>query len=149
MSLWTWRDGCASRRTRRKADRRQGGFFLIEVLVLSLVVLGCGAAVMAYRVLDRARAASEAELTATYLAQEQLARIEAQPASYLRAHEDVPWLGEGSVPIERNRVAFEVTSRVVPRAETTSLASAEVRVSWSADGRSRQETFSKLVAYHD
>ena len=149
MSLWTSRDGCASRRTRPIADRGQGGFFLIEVLVLSFIVLACGAAVMTYRVLDRARAASEAELAAACLAQEQLARIEAQPASYLRAHEDIPWLGGGGTPPEMNHVAYEVSSRVVPNAETASLAAAEVRVSWSVDGRSREATFRKLVAYHD
>ena len=149
MSLSTSRDGCAFRRIRRRAERGQGGFFLIEVLVLSFIVLSCGAAVMMYRVLDRSRAASEAELTAIYLAQEQLARLEAQPAAYLRAHEEPPWLGEGSMPLEMNQVAFDVSSRVVPSAETTSLASAEVRVSWSTDGRRREETFRKLVAYHD
>ena len=149
MSLWMSRGGCASRRTRRKAERQRDGFVLIEVLVLSLVVLGCAAAVMTYRMLDRARAASEAELAAAYLAQEQLARIEAQPASYIRAHEDMPWLGDGSAPPEMNHVAFEVSSRVVPSAETMSLASAEVRVSWATDGRRREETFRKLVAYHD
>lgn len=148
MSLSMSRGGCASRLTRRKAER-QGGFFLVEVLVLSFVVLSCGAAVMMYRVLDRARAASEAELTAMYLAQEQIARIEAQPASYLRSHEELPWLGEGDAPPERNRVVFDVSARVVPSVEAASLASAQVRVAWSVDGRSREETFYKLVAYHE
>ncbi len=166
MSLSTGSAGCACRFLRRKTnvlarwffvqkpwrrytdgDRR--GFFLVEVLVLSFLVLGCAASATAYRALAQNRAATGAELAAAYLAQEQIARMEAQPGTFLRTHTDVPWLGEGESPVEKNGTRFEVSSVILPHPETTALAAVEVHVRWRTGGRSREETYRKLVPYRD
>jgi len=105
---------------------------------------------MVYQMLARNRAAAAAEITASYLAQEQLARIEAQPASYLRAHGEIPWLGEGNLPLEKNSTEFQISSVVTPHPEyPESLAQAEVRIQWRAAGKDREASYRKLVAYHE
>lgn len=147
MSLLTGWAGCGCRSRRRRTDER--GFFLVEVLALSFLVLGCAASALVYRTLARSRAEAAAEITAAYLAQEQIARIEAQPASYLRAHGEIPWLGGGASPVEKNGCSFEVASSVTPHADAESLAEAAVRVRWETGGRSREAVYRKLVAYHD
>ncbi len=149
MSSSTGWAGCACRFLRRKIKGDARGFFLVEVLVLSFLVLGCAASAATYRALAGNRAATGAELTAAYLAQEQIARIEAQPASYLRAHTEVPWLGAGSSPVEKNGAQFEIASIALPHAEASGLASVEVRVRWRTGDRSREEIYRKLVTYHD
>ena len=149
MSSSTGWAECACRFLHRRIKGDARGFFLVEVLVLSFLVLGCAASAATYRALAQNRAATGAELTATYLAQEQIARIEAQPASYLRAHTEVPWLGEGASPLEKNGTQFEITSIALPHAEANGLASVEVRVKWQTGDRSREEIYRKLVAYHD
>ncbi len=149
MSLWTGSAGFACRMLRQRIKSDARGFFLVEVLVLSFLVLGCGASAAAYRALARNRAATGAELTAAYLAQEQIARIEAQPEAYLRAHQEVPWLGEGTSPVEKNDTQFEVASSVRPHGEAPGLASVEVRVRWRTGERSREEIYRKLAPYHE
>ncbi len=147
MLLSTEWGGSAFRLRRRRTDSR--GFFLVEALVLSFLLLGCAATVLVYQALARYRACAEAEITAAYLAQEQLARIEAQPASYLRAHGELPWLGQGGSPVEKNRTQYDISATVTPHGESPLLAEAEVRVRWQAGGKSCEAAYRKLVAYHE
>lgn len=148
MSLSMWWAGCGSR-SRRRNSWNQRGFFLAEALLLSFLAFGCGASVVAYRVLAEGRVAAGAEITAAYLAQEQNAWIEGQPSSYLRAHGTIPWLGEESSALERNGARFEILSTVAPHPETGALASVETRVRWQIGERAREKTYRKLVAYHE
>ena len=69
MSLLTLWAECGFRLRPRRNNQR--GFFLLEALVLSFLVLGCGASVAAYRALAESRVSAGAEITAAYLAQEQ------------------------------------------------------------------------------
>ncbi len=147
MLLSTGLAGCAFRLRRRKTDER--GFFLIEAMMLSFLLLGCAASVLVYQALAQNRASMEAEITAEYLAQEQLALIESKPESYLRAHNEIPWLGEGGAPVEKNRTIYEISSSVAPYAESAALAEAEVRIRWQASGKSRETVRRKLVTYHE
>ena len=146
MSLSTLWAGCGYRLRRRRNSQR--GFFLLEALVLSFLVLACGALVVAYRALAESRVAAGAEITAAYLAQEQNAWIEGQPASYLHAHGAIPWRGGEASP-ERNGMRFEISSSVSPNPETDTLASVETRVRWQIGTRRREEIYRKLVAYHE
>lgn len=134
---------------RRHKHHNQRGFFLVEALVLSFLVVGCGAMAVAYRTLAESRAAAGAEVTAAYLAQEQNAWIEGQQASYLRAHGTIHWRGQESVSLERNGTQFEILSLVSPHPETNALASVETRVRWQTGKRQREEIYRKLVAYHE
>lgn len=147
MSLLTLWGGCGSRLRRRRNNQR--GFFLLEALVLSFLVLGCGALTVAYRALAESRAVAGAEITAAYLAQEQNAWIEGQSASYLRAHGTISWRGQEKAALERNGTRFEISSSVSPHPETNALASIETRVRWQIGGRAREGTYRKLVAYHE
>ena len=145
-SLTPW-EGCGSRLRRRWNNQR--GFLLLEALVLSFLVLGCGASAFAYRTLVESRVAAGAEITAAYLAQEQNAWIEGQPASYLRANGTIPWRGQETAALERNGTHFEISSSVSPHPETNALASVETRIRWQTGGRPREKTYRKLVAYHE
>lgn len=147
MLLSTASDECAFRLRRR--GNKERGFFLVEVLVLSFLVLGCAASAMAYRALSKNCTIMGAELTAIYLAQEQIACIEARPASYLHAHGQIPWLGQGTMPVEKNGTRFEIVSSVSPYGGASELAEAEVRVLWQTDGHIREKTVRKLVSYHE
>lgn len=147
MSLLTLWAGCGSPVRRRRSNQR--GFFLLEALVLSFLVLGCGALVVAYRAMAESRAAAGAETTAAYLAQEQIAWIEGQQASYLHAHGMIPWRGGESTAPERNGTQFDISSSVSQHPETAALAVVETKVRWKISGRHREETYRKLVAYHE
>ena len=149
MSLSTWWAGCGFRSRRRRNRRSQRGFFLVEALVLSFLAFGCGASVVACRVLAESRVAAGAEITAAYLAQEQNTWIEGQPSSYLRAHGTIPWRGEEAAALERNGARFEISSVVAPHPETGALASVETRVRWQIGERAREKTYRKLVACHE
>lgn len=129
----------------RGRKNRERGFFLVEVLVLSFLMLGCAALAMAYRAFEQSCAATGSELTAAYLAQEQLAYIEAQPT----AQGQIPWLGKGTAPVEKNGKRFEVVSSVSPCGDAGELAEAEVRVRWQSEGKNREKTYRKLVAHHE
>ena len=146
LSLTKWA-GCGSRSRRRWNNQR--GFFLLETLVLSFLVLGCGALVAAYRTLAESRVAAGAEITAAYLAQEQNAWIEGQSASYLRTHGTMLWRGGETAVLERNGTQFEISSSVSTHPETSALASVETRVRWQIGERAREETYRKLVAYRE
>lgn len=146
LSLTRWA-GFVSRL--RRLEDCQRGFFLLEALVLSLLVLGCGASVVAYRSLAEKRVAAGAEITAAYLAQEQNAWIERQTASYLRANGTISWLGGETKAVERNGARFEVLSSVSPHTETNDLALVVTRVRWQTGKREREETYRKLVVYRE
>ncbi len=112
-------------------------------------MLGYGALVVAYRAMAESRAAAGAEITAAYLAQEQVAWIEGQQASYLHAHGTISWRGGESAAPERNGTQFDISSSVSQHSETAALAVVETHVRWQIRGRQREETYRKLVAYHE
>ena len=145
-SLMLWA-GCASRLRRRRNSQR--GFFLLEALVLSFLVVGCGALVVAYRAMAERRIAAGAEITAAYLAQEQNAWIEGQQPSYLRSHGTLSWRGQETATLERNGTQFEISSSVSQHPETNALAAVETRIRWKTGQRQREEIYRKLVAYHE
>lgn len=147
MSLLTLWAGYGFRSRRRRNNQR--GFFLLEALVLSFLVLGCGVSIAEYRVLAESRVAAGAEITAAYLAQEQNAWIEGQKASYLRAHGMIPWLGGETADPERNGTRFEISSSVSPHPEAPALAAVETRVRWQTGKRQREEIYRKLVTYRE
>lgn len=134
---------------RRHKNHNQQGFFLVEALVLSFLVVGCGAMAVAYRTLAESRVAAGAEITAAYLAQEQNAWIEGQQASYLRANGTILWRGQQDSFIERNGTQFAISSSVSPHPETNTLASVETCVRWRTGERQREGIYRKLVAYHE
>lgn len=113
----------------------------MEVLVLSFLVLACAASALAYRALAQNRAALGAELTAAYLAQQQLAYIEAQYSPHGTSSQP----GSDLLQIERNGTQFEIVSSALPHPETGTLAVAEVRVRWQANGKLREKPYRKFV----
>ena len=81
--------------------------------------------------------------------EEQAAWIEGQQASYLHAHGTIPWRGGESAAPERNGTQFDISSSVSQHPETAALAVVETHVRWQIRGRQREETYRKLVAYHE
>ncbi len=138
MSLSTESGGCAYR-LRRRTDER--GFFLVEVLVLSFLLLACSSFALVYRSLSRNRVETAMAITAAYLAQEQFALIEAQPSSYIHK--------PGALSMTKNDTRFEMLSSLSPHAASTDLMEAEVRVRWQANGHEREASYRKLVTYHE
>ena len=141
MSLSTLSEGCGFRKLRLKLLKNQGGFFIVEVMILSFLVLACAGTAFFCRALERNLEAAEAEITAIYIAREEIAKIEA------------PTLGGASIRdpfgevriVRRNGRDFFVSSEAIPRADFNNLEEASVTVSWNIDGRFREKIYRKLV----
>ncbi len=128
---------------------REKGFALLEALFLGAILAVASLICLSFAVLNEQRLQSEAEVTAAFLAQEQMALAEAKPAAYLRSASSLPWLGGGDNPVVRNRVAFEVETQVAGYEGSAFLRDIQVTVRWPARGRVRENRFHRLVSVRE
>ena len=128
---------------------REKGFALVEAVVLGAILSVASLICLSFAVLNEQRMQSEAEVTATFLAQEQMALAEAKPAAYLRSASSLPWLGDDSSPVVRNRVAFEIETQVAGYEGNAFLRDIQVTVRWPVKDRMRERHFHKLVSVRE
>lgn len=121
-------NGAAMRRRQPAARGNERGFWLVEAVVVCFVLTTLAASLFIYPMLNRERVDYGLRITAAYLAREQIAHIEMNPAWYSG---DVGWLGAGDEPITLNGHVFKV-STVVSEAGDNSLCEVSVTVTWTA-----------------
>lgn len=142
MSSSISREGSGSRIHPRSSER---GFLLVEVLIIGAILAVCAVTLASYRSMDDARVHSAMMLTASCLAEEELAFIEAKPAAYLASHASPPWLGEGTNPLLKNGTKFWVSSSVTHMTGYEGLFLAKVTVSWMEGKTSFDRVHEKVV----
>lgn len=125
--------------------KQEAGFFLLETLILGMIVTALALVCYSYLFLHRQRLYCEGAVTASFLAQEQIALIEARPTSWLRSADAVPWLGEGGSPVERNHRHFQLSSRVLDTPYGSHLRAIEVEVAWEEQGKRLRQHYRKFV----
>lgn len=129
--------------------KQEAGFFLLETLILGMIVAALALVCYSYLFLNRQRLYCEGAATASFLAQKQIALIEAQPAAWLRSADTVPWLGDGDSPVARNYRLFYLTTRITDSAYGTRLRAIEVNVAWEEQGKRLEQSYRKLVYCND
>lgn len=129
--------------------KQEAGFFLLETLILGMIVTALALVCYSYLFLNRQRLYSEGAVTASFLAQKQIALIEARPATWLRAAGEVPWLGDGASPVARNHRHFYLTTRITDSLGGSRLRSIEVNVVWEEQGRRLEQSYRKFVHCDD
>ena len=125
--------------------KQEVGFFLLETLVLGAIVTALALVCYSYLFLNRQRLYCEGAVTASFLAQKQIALIEARPNAWLKSADIVPWLGEGDSPVARNHRQFHVSSRVSDTPYGSHLRTIEVEVAWEEQGKRLQQRYRKFV----
>ena len=129
--------------------RKEAGFFLLETIFLGLIVAVLAMVCYSYVFLNQQRRYAELAVTASFLSQKQIALTEALSAEQLQAAVEIPWLGGGGYPIERNGQTFWLTTRVTDTVYSTKLRAVEVTISWEEQGRRNEQKYRKLVMVHD
>lgn len=124
---------------------KEAGFFLMETIFLGMILGAVALVCYSYVALNQQRLYCESAVTAAFLSQEQIALLEAKPDSYLRSAGEVPWLGAGGNPVQRNGRSFQMTTRVTDAGESPDIRSIEVTVQWDEGGRWNQKIYRKLV----
>lgn len=129
--------------------KQEAGFFLLETLILGMIVTALALVCYSYLFLNWQRLYCEGAVTASFLAQKQIALIEARPAAWLRSVGEVPWLEDGASPVERNHRQFYLTSRITDSPYGSRLRSVEVTVAWEEQGKRLEQSYRKLVRCDD
>ena len=129
--------------------RKEAGFFLLETIFLGMIVAVLAIVCYSYVFLNQQRRYAELAVTASFLSQKQIALTEALPAEQLQTAAEIPWLGGGGYPIERNGQTFWLTTRVTDTAYSTKIRAVEVTISWEEQGRRNEQKYRKLVIVHD
>ena len=128
---------------------RENGFALMETVVLGAILAVASLLGVSFVLLNIARARSEAETTAIFLAQEQLAMVEAKPAAYLQSAASLSWQGSGESPVVRNRTQYEVETNVAAYEGSGYLRDIQVIVRWTERGKERERRLHKLVDVYE
>lgn len=125
----------------------QKGFLLLETAVVSFLVVTAALICTSYAVLNRQREVSEAQYTAVFLAQEQLARIEADAAHYKNYSGEITWLGSGngvSIGMLNGR-SYQVRTDMGASAAGPGIREVIVHVTWENGERQQEQIYRKLV----
>ena len=129
----------------RDDHSREKGFLLIETLVLGMLLLAVSGMLIFYRAAIGLQKHSEFETTAAFLAQEQLACVEAASPDCWRTHGSLDWMGEGKMPLLCNGCSFVVETAVADGAESFSLRKVRVQVSWTEHGQPQRFALERMV----
>ena len=124
---------------------REKGFLLIETLVLGILLLAVSGMLIFYRAAIGLQKHSEFETTAAFLAQEQMACVEAASPARWRNHAALDWMGEGEMPLLCNGCSFMVETAVADGAESFSLRKVRVQVSWTEHGQPQRFALERMV----
>ena len=124
---------------------KERGFFLIETIAVSMLLLSIAAFCFTYQRIDQQRIYTEAAVTAYFLAQEQIALIEMQPAEVLRSQTNFPWLGQS--PLEFNGQKFSLNAVLSPEPNSDFLRRITVTISWGKAQKKHVKSYQKLIAY--
>lgn len=123
-----------------KDDR---GFFLMEALLLSLILMALSGVFCMYRLSEKMHADNRARVAAVFLAQEEMAYVmERSSKGGLRSGE-LPWLGaEGADSINGRK--YEARADIAAD-DVGGFYRAQVTVAWEQSGKKRQVVFDRLV----
>lgn len=124
---------------------RESGYFLAEVLVLSLLLLGLAGGLLVYAQARTASSRDACRMQAAYLAQLQFAAAERQMDREHKLEGSIlPWLGAADdLTLDGN--SFQVDSELTACPEGALL---RVTVGWEQAGRRQQLQLERVIARH-
>lgn len=124
------------------------GFFLIETMVLGIIVVAVISVFAVYQVTGKMRIDIESHITATFLAQKQLAMIEASP-TILQETTNLSWLdGEETLPLKRNGQDFYINT-FVSDTEEAKLKKVKIYVYWTIKNSEKKIFLQRLVRCYE
>ena len=127
------------------AAEGEAGYFLAEVLVLSLLLVALAGGLLIYAQARTASSRDGCRMQAAYLAQLQLAAAARQmDREHKLEGECLPWLGaEEDLTLDGHR--YQVDSELSPCPEGALLS---VTVSWEHTGGKQQLRLERMIARH-
>ncbi len=123
------------------------GFFLIEVLIVSFILMVAGYSFAIYHVIERERIMSETYVTASFLAHEQIAYAKSLSKASLKHNAHLDWLGDGASPIKMNNHEFYIETSIEPL--ENDLRMVRVNVSWKERGKQMEKDYKQIVDCHE
>lgn len=126
---------------------KERGFFLPETVLLGAMLLAAASVWSIFGTAEQQLLQNEAAVTAVFLAQEQLARVEALPKSEISSASTLARLG-GENPTKLNGKSFTVTTEVSP-SEDVRFRKVSVKVWWTQGKKVLKKSYQKLVSCHE
>ncbi len=124
-----------------KDDR---GFFMIEALLMSFLLMALSGVFAMYRLSGRMLADNRAHVAAVFLAQEEMAYVMERGSKGQLRSGKLQWLGaDGASSL--NGKEYEACADIVATDEE-GFYRAQVMVAWEQNGRKRQVVFERLVS---
>ena len=130
---------------RELTGERESGYFLAEVLVLSLLLAALAGGLLVYAQARTASSRDGCRMQAAYLAQLQIAAAERRmDREHKLEGKSLPWLGKADdLTLDGN--LFQVDSELAPCPEGALLC---VTVSWEQTGKKQQLQLERVIARH-
>ncbi len=125
--------------------KRQAGYIFVDICIAVVIMVGVAALVGGYGIIARAQSNATAELTAEFLAQEQLARVSSKGREFLRVHNECSWQGKNEVPLQKNGIKFELETKIEVPAEGEALRRVTIVVAWNEHGKMRTRKIERLM----
>ncbi|MFA6851133.1 MAG: hypothetical protein WCS30_12380 [Selenomonadaceae bacterium] len=124
------------------------GFFLVETIVLGIIMVAVISVFAVYQVTGEMRFDIENHITATFLAQKQLAMIEASP-TILQETTSLSWLDrEETMPLKRNGQDFYIDT-LVSDTEAAKLKKVKIYVHWTIKNSEKRIFLQRLVPCYE
>lgn len=129
--------------------KKEHGYFLLEVILLTCIVAAAGSAFLLYSSVNSLQQESDASITAVFIAKEQLVMAGREEHSRLSRSESLPWLGQETMPLERNGKSYTVETYLHPKENGSALRRICVRVSWPDKARIRSIELQQIINCHE
>lgn len=123
-----------------KDDR---GFFLVEALLMSLLLMALSGVFAMYQLSERMHADNRAHVAAVFLAQEEMSYLMEQGSKGRLRPGELPWLGADGANF-LNGKEYEARADIVA-ADGDGFCRAQVTVAWEQNGKKRRVVFERLV----
>ncbi len=129
--------------------KTEKGYFLLEVILLTCIVAAAGSSFLLYGCVNVLQQENDASVTAVFIAREQLAMVEKVERVRLQDSDSLPWLGYGTMPVERNGRSYTIETQVRVYEQSTVLRRICVKVSWPDQAHVRSIELQQMVNCHE
>lgn len=129
--------------------KKECGYFLLEVILLTCIVAAAGSAFMLFNSINSLQQENDASVTAVFIAREQLVMAGREDRSRIRNAEILPWLGQGTIPLERNGQSYTIETNVQASDQSPDLRRICVKVSWPDQAQMRSIELQQIVNCHE
>jgi len=124
---------------------KEHGFVLLDICMAAFLCVAIVSLLAGYQMIARAQRNSEVDLTAVFLASEQLAKIKSKGNAYISTQSSLSMEGGKQEIIRKNNLDYKIETTIVSESIALNLYRVIIHISWQDEGVNGERKLERIV----